>query len=68
MVDTGYGSNLSCRLCGNLIVESEVEYEVTGPHGGIVHTHLACFNTWNEESKAGGGNSPDPLKGVLPTA
>jgi hypothetical protein len=54
-VIAGYGNNLPCRLCGNPIAKSDVQYEVTGPEGGVVRTHLPCFNAWNDESKAGGG-------------
>jgi hypothetical protein len=53
-VAAGYGANLPCRLCGNLIAKSDVEYEVTGPEGGVVRTHLPCFNAWNDESKGTG--------------
>jgi hypothetical protein len=54
MVIAGYGSGLPCRLCGNPIVKSDVQYDLTGPKGGEVRTHLPCFNAWNDESKVGG--------------
>ena len=56
-VNASYGTGLPCRLCGNLIIKTDVQYDVTGPQGGEVRTHLPCFNAWNHESKSGGGTS-----------
>ena len=58
-VAAGYGSGLPCRLCGNAIIKTDVQYDVTGPEGGEVRTHLPCFNAWNDESKSGGGTRLD---------
>ena len=40
-----------CFVCGNAIVEKQVEYEVPGGPNGNVYTHVRCWAIWREESR-----------------
>ncbi len=54
----GYGTDRSCQLCGLLIRQTEIEYELEfmtsvdgSSHKRVVWFHLACHAIWEYERK-----------------
>lgn len=46
------GTGRPCIVCRRAIEPSEVEREVAGGPGVVLHAHEACYKAWREESTA----------------
>ena len=48
-VDGGYGSGQTCRVCGEPILASQVEYEVREDSASRGKFHMKCYAIWQLE-------------------
>ena len=48
-VDGGYGSERSCRICGEPILTTQVEYEVREGSPARGAFHMKCYAIWQLE-------------------
>jgi hypothetical protein len=45
-VSAGYGEDLLCDVCGELITGGQVQYDFADDAGRVLHLHLQCHQAW----------------------
>jgi len=50
-IHAGYGHEVQCDLCDQVIARDKVEYDVDDPRreGELLHFHFACHVIWQRE-------------------
>ena len=57
----GPGVGAECRICGERVRASEMEFEIQFAHDGDLdkyHLHIRCFAAWEFERSPSGGDTP----------
>ncbi len=61
----GRGSGQTCALCGDVVPQTEVEYELEPEPGTVLHFHFMCHAAWQLECvRATPGKTEAPSPGM----